>query len=53
MYEQNTEQWIEVGRNPDSDEWFDCVEKVTESYVAVSCDGEDISKFNLQTLERI
>lgn len=49
MYGRNTEQWIETGR--DSNEWFNCIEKDTDSYFTVSCDGEDIKRFNLQTLD--
>lgn len=51
MYDRNTSQWIEVGREGDI-EWCDCIEAVTDSYIIVSCDGEDRRRFNLETLEK-
>lgn len=51
MYDRNTSQWIEVGREGDI-EWCDCIEEVTDSYIIVSCEGEDRRRFNLETLEK-
>lgn len=52
MYDKTTPQWIEVGRGPDNTEWCDCIEEVTESYVVVSCEGEDRRMFSLDKLKQ-
>lgn len=40
-----------MGREGDI-EWCDCIEEVTDSYIIVSCEGEDRRRFNLETLEK-
>ena len=50
-YDTYTLQWIETGRKKDSIEWCDCIEQVTESYLYVSCEGNDIRCFNIDTLQ--
>lgn len=50
-YDKDTPQWIEVGREGDI-EWCDHIEKVTDSYVEVSFEGEDRRRFDLETLEK-
>ena len=49
MYDMETPQWIEIGREGDI-EWCDRIEEVTDSYILVSCEGADIRRFNLHTL---
>ena len=49
MYDMETSQWIEVGREGDI-EWCDRIEKITDSYILVSSEGEDLRRFNLDTL---
>ncbi len=51
MYDRDTPQWIEVGRMGDI-EWCDKIEEVTESCVEVSLEGEDMRRFNLETLQK-
>lgn len=51
MYDRDTSQWIEVGRVGDI-EWCDKIEEVTESYVEVSLEGEDMRRFNLETFQK-
>ena len=51
MYDRNTSQWIEAGREGDI-EWCDCIEEVTDSYIIVSSEGEDRRRFKLETLEK-
>lgn len=53
MDNKTSTQWIETGNNPDSIEWCDSIEEVTESYIMLSCEGEKLRKFNLQTLEKM
>ena len=52
MYDRDTPQWAEVGREGDDIEWCDRIETVTDSYVEVSIEGEDRRRFNLSTLEK-
>lgn len=52
MYDCDTLQWIEVGRDGDNIEWCDKIEEVTDSYIVVSIEGEERRKFNLTTLEK-
>ena len=52
MYDQNTPQWIEVGREGDNIEWCDKIEEVTDSYIIVSLEGEERRRFNLTTLNK-
>ena len=49
MYDMETPQWIEIGREGDI-EWCDRIEKVTDFYILVSCEGENLRKLNLITL---
>lgn len=52
MYNRNTPQWVEVGREGDDIEWCDQIEEVTDSYIIVSLEGEERRRFNLNTLEK-
>lgn len=52
MYNRDTLQWIEVGREGENIEWYDKIEKVTESYIIVSLEGEERRKFKLSILEK-
>ena len=52
MYDRNTPQWIETGREGDI-EWCDRIEEVTDSYIIVSSEGEDKRKFDINTLKKI
>ena len=52
MYDRDTPQWIEAGREGDNIEWCDKIEEVTDSYFVVSLEGEEKRKFNLTTLEK-
>ena len=52
MYDCDTLQWIEVGREGNNIEWCDKIEEVTDSYIVVSVEGEERRKFNLTTLEK-
>ena len=52
MYDRNTSQWIEAGREGDI-EWCDKIEKVTDSYVIVSLEGEEKRKFDINTLKKM
>ena len=52
MYDRDTPQWVEVGREGDDIEWCERIETVTDSYVEVSIEGEDRRRFNLSTLEK-
>ena len=52
MYDRDTDQWVEVGREPDNIEWCDVIEEVTDSYIIVSCEGTDRRRFNLETLQK-
>jgi hypothetical protein len=52
MYDCDTLQWIEVGRDGDNIEWCDKIEEVTDSYIVVLVEGEDRRRFNLATLEK-
>lgn len=52
MYNRNTPQWVEVGREGDDIEWCDRIEEVTDSYIIVSLEGEERRRFNLNTLEK-
>ena len=49
MYNRNTSQWIETGREGDI-EWCDRIDEVTEEYIAVSLEGGDKRKFDINTL---
>ena len=49
MYNRNTSQWIETGREGDI-EWCDRIDEVTEEYIAVSLEGGDKKKFDINTL---
>ena len=49
MYNRNTSQWIETGREGDI-EWCDRIDEVTEEYIAVSLEGGDRKKFDINTL---
>jgi len=52
MYDRTTPQWIETGREGDI-EWCDHIEEVTDDYIAVSLEGEEKRKFDINTLELI
>lgn len=52
MYDRDTPQWIEIGRDGDNIEWCDKIEEVTNSYIVISLEGEEKRKFNLLTLEK-
>lgn len=52
MYDRETPQWIEVGRQGDI-EWCNRIEEVTDSYVEVSLEEDDRRRFNLETLEKM
>ena len=49
MYNRNTSQWIETGREGDI-EWCDRIDEVTEEYIAVTLEGGDKKKFDINTL---
>ena len=49
MYNRNTPQWIETGREGDI-EWCDRIDEVTEEYITVSLEGGDKRKFDINTL---
>ncbi|MBR7019735.1 MAG: hypothetical protein IKI15_01605 [Lachnospiraceae bacterium] len=49
MYNRNTPQWVETGREGDI-EWCDRIDEVTEEYIAVSLEGGDRKKFDINTL---
>ena len=51
MYDRDTPQWIEVGREGDI-EWCDRIEAVTDSFVEISLEGEDRCRFNLDNLKK-
>lgn len=51
-YNRNTPQWIEIGREGDI-EWCDHIDEVTEDYIAVSIEGEEKRKYDINTLELI
>ena len=51
MCDRDTSQWIEVGREGDI-EWYDHIDKVTDSYVEVSLEGEERCRFNLDNLKK-
>lgn len=49
MYDGNTPQWIETGREGDI-EWCDRIDEVTEEYIVVTLEGGDKRKFDINTL---
>lgn len=53
MNDRATTQWVEIGRKKDAEEWCDLIENVTDSYIEVSCDGEDLRRFDLETLKKV
>ena len=52
MYDRTTPQWIETGREGDI-EWCDHIDEVTDNYIAVSLEGEEKRKYDINTLELI
>jgi putative phosphoesterase len=52
MYDRNTPQWIETGREGDI-EWCDRIDEVTDEYIAVSLEGGARKKFDINTLEPV
>jgi ribosomal protein L37AE/L43A len=52
MYDRNTPQWVETGREGDI-EWCDHIDEVTEDYIVVSLEGEEKRKHDINTLELI
>ena len=53
MYDVDTTQWIETGRDPKNIEWCDHIDEVTDEYVIVSLEGEEKRKYLLGSLKRV
>ncbi|MBP5489674.1 MAG: hypothetical protein J6Y10_03640 [Lachnospiraceae bacterium] len=49
LYDRNTPQWIETGREGNI-MWCDHIDEVTNDYVLVSLDGGEKRKFDIDTL---